>query len=40
MKNRLNEIPAEYIHKNVGINPAKILKLYTQIHHCRLDFGV
>jgi hypothetical protein len=39
-QNRLNGFGAAYIHKDCDINPDEILKLYAQIHHRRLDFGV
>jgi hypothetical protein len=39
-QNRLNGFGAAYIHKDRHINPDEILKLYAQIHHRRLDFGV
>ena len=39
-QNRLNGLAAAYIHKDLDINPDEILKLYTQMHHRRLDFGV
>jgi hypothetical protein len=39
-QSRLNGFGAAYIHKDRHINPDEILKLYAQIHHRRLDFGV
>jgi len=39
-QNKLNGLAAAYIHKDLDINPDKILKLYTQIHYRHLDFDV
>ncbi len=39
-QNRLNGLVAAYIHKDLDINLDGILKLYTQMHHRRLDLGV
>ncbi len=39
-QNRLNGLAAAYIHKDLDINPDETVKLYTQMHHRRLDFGV
>jgi len=38
-QNRLNELAATYIHKDLDINPDEILKLYTQMNPRRLDFS-
>jgi hypothetical protein len=39
-QNRLNGLAAAYIHKNLDINPAEILKLYTQRNSRRFDFEI
>ncbi len=39
-QNRLSRLAAAYIHIDLDINPDEILKLYIQMHHCRLDFDV
>jgi hypothetical protein len=39
-QDRLNELAAAYIHKDLDINPDEILKLYTQMNSRRFDFGV
>ncbi len=39
-QNRLNELAAAYIDKDLDINPDEILKFYTQTNYRRVDFGV
>ena len=39
-QNRLNGLAIAYIHKDININPDKILKIYCQAYPRRLDFGL
>jgi hAT family C-terminal dimerisation region len=39
-ENRLNGLAAAFIHKDVSIDPVKILELYVQKHKRRFDFGL
>jgi hypothetical protein len=40
VESRLNGLAAAFIHKNVEIDPMKILHLFVQKHQRRLDFGL